>query len=204
MSSLFDDIKRQDAALRCSPELESKLLATLRQTARARKWRNRRKAASWVAIPVAAALALMVWLPRGGGDSALPGVSAVTSRPAGDPMMAAAPAEQADSAALSASVGGAAVSAPARTRVFRASRPSSARVIRGEEIRTDFFRLDVPPRVAGQSGGVLVRVEVPRAVMASFGIPVNEELLERPVTADLLIGEDGMARAIRFVRPAWQ
>jgi len=36
--------------------------------------------------------------------------------------------------------------------------------------------------------------------MASFGLPVNQERAESRVKADVLIGEDGLARAIRFVR----
>jgi hypothetical protein len=35
--------------------------------------------------------------------------------------------------------------------------------------------------------------------MRSFGLPVNEDRLDPAVKADVLIGEDGIARAIRFV-----
>jgi hypothetical protein len=45
-----------------------------------------------------------------------------------------------------------------------------------------------------------MRVQVPRATMASFGLPVNQDLLDQRVDADVLLGSDGNARAIRFVR----
>jgi hypothetical protein len=36
--------------------------------------------------------------------------------------------------------------------------------------------------------------------MRSFGLPVNEDRIVNAVKADVLIGEDGIARAIRFVQ----
>ena len=48
--------------------------------------------------------------------------------------------------------------------------------------------------------GHLVRVELPRSALASFGLPVNAEATGDRVKADVLMGQDGIARAIRFVR----
>jgi hypothetical protein len=45
-----------------------------------------------------------------------------------------------------------------------------------------------------------VRVELPRSALSSFGIPVNADHAGGRVKADVLLGEDGTARAIRFVR----
>lgn len=44
-----------------------------------------------------------------------------------------------------------------------------------------------------------VRVEMPRTVLAAYGLPVNVDRIDIPIQADLLIGDDGTARAIRFV-----
>jgi hypothetical protein len=41
---------------------------------------------------------------------------------------------------------------------------------------------------------------MPRSALIAFGLPVNVEHADAPVNAELLLGEDGMARAIRFVR----
>jgi hypothetical protein len=67
-----------------------------------------------------------------------------------------------------------------------------------EEIATEFFPLvsqDVLP-----ARGQLRRIEVPRSTLINFGLPVNAERIEFPIQADLLVGEDGAARAIRFVQ----
>jgi hypothetical protein len=44
----------------------------------------------------------------------------------------------------------------------------------------------------------LVRVEVPRSAMLTVGIPVNAERASETVQADVLLGADGLARAVRF------
>jgi hypothetical protein len=41
---------------------------------------------------------------------------------------------------------------------------------------------------------------MPRSALVSLGLPVNVVRADVPVEADLLVGEDGLARAIRFVR----
>jgi len=68
------------------------------------------------------------------------------------------------------------------------------------EIATDFM----PVTYGGVSnladGGRMVRVELPRSAMASFGLPVNMDRANERVKADVLLGVDGLAHAIRFVR----
>lgn len=70
------------------------------------------------------------------------------------------------------------------------------------EVATQFYPLvygDVPV-----SGGNIVRLEVPRAAYASLGLEPPAGAGSRPdtVLADVLVGEDGLARAVRFVLPA--
>jgi hypothetical protein len=69
-----------------------------------------------------------------------------------------------------------------------------------QEIATDFIPLMQGARYAQAEGGHLVRVELPRSALASFGLPVNAEAAFGRVKADVLLGDDGLARAIRFVR----
>jgi hypothetical protein len=65
------------------------------------------------------------------------------------------------------------------------------------EVVTDFFPLmDVPPPF---ERGQLLRVVVPASTMRTVGLPVNPDRLSERVQADVLVGEEGMARAIRFV-----
>ncbi len=49
-------------------------------------------------------------------------------------------------------------------------------------------------------GGQVMRVTMPRPALTFFGLPINEQFIQEPVTADVLITEDGVIRAIRFVR----
>ena len=46
----------------------------------------------------------------------------------------------------------------------------------------------------------VVRTRVPRTVLASFGVPVDPERATETIQADVVVGWDGRARAIRFVR----
>jgi len=67
------------------------------------------------------------------------------------------------------------------------------------EVATPYFPL-VPgfdPDAAAYHPAV--RVEMPRTVLAAYGLPVNVDRIDTPIQADLLIGDDGIARAIRFV-----
>jgi hypothetical protein len=66
------------------------------------------------------------------------------------------------------------------------------------EIATEFFPLmysNVPV-----TNGQTVRLELPQAALASFGIEADDA--SGTVLADVLVGQDGLARAVRFLRPA--
>lgn len=66
------------------------------------------------------------------------------------------------------------------------------------EIATEFIALVYDPDPPER--GRLVRVKLPRSALVTFGLPMNEDRSEDRVKADVLLGEDGVARAIRFVR----
>jgi hypothetical protein len=68
------------------------------------------------------------------------------------------------------------------------------------EIATDFLPMGYGSTASLQEGGQMVRVELPRSAMASFGLPVNMDRANEKVKADVLLGVDGLAHAIRFVR----
>ena len=54
-------------------------------------------------------------------------------------------------------------------------------------------------RQDANEGGMVVRVNVSRATLNSLGLPSNGGNNHEQVKADLLVGDDGVARAIRFV-----
>ncbi len=68
------------------------------------------------------------------------------------------------------------------------------------EIATDFIPVTYGGVANLADGGRMVRVELPRSAMASFGLPVNMDRANERVKADVLLGVDGLAHAIRFVR----
>jgi hypothetical protein len=65
------------------------------------------------------------------------------------------------------------------------------------EIATDFIRINGAPI---EPGDQIVRVQLPRSAMARFGLPVNMDRSDKPVKADVIMGIDGVAQAIRFVQ----
>jgi len=70
------------------------------------------------------------------------------------------------------------------------------------EMTTPF--LPLPYSSVPVSGAQLVRVEVPRAALLSFGLaPIDQagSAASSTVLADVLVGDDGLARAVRFVEP---
>ncbi len=68
------------------------------------------------------------------------------------------------------------------------------------EVTTDFYPVSYSSALSVQDGGQVVRVELPRSAMARFGVPVNMDRYDERVKADVLVGADGLARAIRFVQ----
>lgn len=66
-----------------------------------------------------------------------------------------------------------------------------------DEVMTDFIPVVEDSTPIGN--GSLVRVQMPRAALNAFGLPVNEDRTEDLVQADLLLDDDGVMRAVRFV-----
>jgi hypothetical protein len=68
------------------------------------------------------------------------------------------------------------------------------------EVTTQFY----PLRYAGDDRetvrGPVLRVQLPRVTLVRFGLPVNQDRVDEPVQADVMLDETGFARAIRFVR----
>jgi hypothetical protein len=71
---------------------------------------------------------------------------------------------------------------------------------RETEIATRFYSLVEQDEVVPLESGQVVRVEVPASTLIALGLPIAAENRGRPVQADLLFGQDGVARAIRFLR----
>ena len=68
------------------------------------------------------------------------------------------------------------------------------------EIATDFMPLGDMNTIILQDGGQIIRVKLRRSELLRFGFPVNMDRYNENVKADVLVGVDGLARAIRFVQ----
>jgi len=68
------------------------------------------------------------------------------------------------------------------------------------EVVTEFFPLREGEDLTVLESARLVRVELPGSALGEVGLPVNRETVNEPIKADVLLGDDGLARAIRFVR----
>jgi hypothetical protein len=161
-----------DRDRQASPEVEARLKLAFRRNESAKR---QRQVSAW-AIAAAAMIAILASLAR----LPQPIEGLPVERPAES--AASAPALRAPASA---------VLLPPAPRV-RPRHPA------GREIMTDFFPLmDVPPPIGR---GALVRVDLPAEAMRTVGLPVREDRLAERVQADVLLSEDGLATAIRFVK----
>jgi len=68
------------------------------------------------------------------------------------------------------------------------------------EAVTRFFPLREGEDLTALESLQLVRVELPGSALSEVGLPVDPETANEPVKADVVLGQDGLARAIRFIR----
>ncbi len=92
--------------------------------------------------------------------------------------------------------------APARHLARSVRRPPSGvrpRAVSGDEYN-EFIVLANDTQLVPLESGQVLRVEVPTSTLISMGLRITAEDVSKPVLADLLVGQDGLPRAIRFVR----
>jgi hypothetical protein len=87
---------------------------------------------------------------------------------------------------------------PARTH--RVPKVATPPVENQPEVATDFFEIPYAQPLRPEERADVFRMQMPRASMAVYGLPVSGGRLDSRITADVLMGEDGVARAIRFIR----
>jgi len=165
-------LREADEEREASPELEARLMQSFR-------WRKQR-VWRWAGIGIAAGivgLAVLAQMHRPverGLTEAAPAVPAARSmEPAAPPSVVVSPA-------------------PAQPRPVRRKQQPQLR-----EIVTQFYPLmDTPPPF---ERGELVRVSLPVSALRRAGFEVEGAGPDDSVEVDVLMGEEGLARAIRFV-----
>lgn len=180
----------QDAGREAPWEVEKRLLAAFRRKQAQRRWRN---GLTW-SIAAAAVIAVLFagWRQRAVPAEHIPPPQRVATRP---PQLAVATPPQVESTVASTSLTSGA--APVKARRPPLARPAPPRNLQTREIVTEFFPLlDVAPPF---ERGELLRVTVPASTMRKVGLPVNQDRLGDRIYADVLVGQEGLARAIRFV-----
>jgi hypothetical protein len=69
----------------------------------------------------------------------------------------------------------------------------------GDGASGDFIPLPNAEQVGENDDVNVVRMEVPRSAMLTVGLPVSMDRASELVEADVMLGSDGLARAVRFV-----
>ena len=92
---------------------------------------------------------------------------------------------------------------PERTERMRRHATQLAAVEAPAEIESidesGFIPLPNMERIAPNEEMNLVRVQLPRSAMISLGLAVSEDRAEEQIEADVMLGADGVARAVRFL-----
>ncbi|HUQ92227.1 MAG TPA: hypothetical protein VM120_11150 [Bryobacteraceae bacterium] len=172
-------LSREAAALQAPPHVQAAVLAAFRQV---RPPRAPQKRHLWLSAAAAASL-LAAILSFRAPRAAAPHSGAEARRSL--PPLLEPPPSPADAAG----------SPTARTRPLKV-RPTRARA----ENVTGFIPLRYgKPVEAGETFQIL-RIQLPRAELLRMGLPVAMDgASNSTVRADVLLGEDGLAKAIRFV-----
>jgi len=182
-------LKDADRDLEAPPELEAKLMEAYRRHNALRTWKR-----FTPLFAVAALVAWMAFVPR-------------THSRAAVPTFIETPLSLARSwRSLQRAGGDLSPQTPPRTETSsvrtlkgtpRSLKLLGAKAVEVSEVATEFYPLiDTPPPF---ERGELMRVIVPAATMRKVGLPVSDNHLNDPVQADILVGQEGLARAIRFV-----
>lgn len=85
-----------------------------------------------------------------------------------------------------------------KSKSMRAAPRKSVKTSRSAkaEMATEFIALSYLPV---SESGQIVRVKVPRSMLVSLGVSTNVERSKEMVNAEVIVGDDGAARAIRFL-----
>jgi len=77
---------------------------------------------------------------------------------------------------------------------------TSDNVARNDETVTDYIPLTYLADATAVESGIVLRVELPPSALMAVGLPAPVERTDSRVKADVVVGDDGVARAVRFVR----
>jgi hypothetical protein len=146
-------------------------------------------------LGIAAAILLVVgvslhhWVARSSGSESV----------AQTPAAGSAPSPTKNSAEMRARVAAQPETSISVESEERGQEVESAPLSEQNDSEDAFMPLPYADEPAALDGGAVVRVEMPRAALASFGMPVAAMEGDGTVQADLVVSEDGTPQAIRLV-----
>jgi hypothetical protein len=152
-----------------------------------------RVAAALMVIAVSVAGWRMVRSGPATTDAPGPRTTVVADRPTSEPAQVPGAVRASAPEGSSAGVAG-----------FRARRPRTARrpvrAVAPPVVRpVGFVELPGAVGLPDFESGQIIRLEIPLTLLSTYGIEILPDAQETPVEADLLVGQDGQARAIRLV-----
>jgi hypothetical protein len=71
---------------------------------------------------------------------------------------------------------------------------------RGAEVAINFYPLPDADELPPIESATIVRVQLPMSSLRLMGFPVTEDRAAEFIQADMLLGQDGLARGVHFVR----
>lgn len=187
VSASLRALREESAGAEASASVEANVLAAFR-TQKIQRVR-RKRAALWI---MAATAALV-----------LAGLVTVANVGMEQPQVARSPHQQAAVPPAQPAIPKPTVLAQAAKSVRKArSRPVQAaqQIEPPLESWSDFVAVPYAPPLNVQDGGQVLRVRLPRSSLQSFGIPMPVDHAFDRYNAEVMVGQDGVVRAIRFAK----
>ena len=178
LANALEAVAQDSADLGAPAHLEPALVSAFREHRRSlereqhRQRRTRLRWLEWSALAAAAAVLLAI----GAWNFSRPRVNGTNT----NPIVVTSPA-------ASNANGAAQQAAPVETAT-------------AEDSNSDFVPVPYGESLSSDDSGLVVRVSLTRSALGSLGYPVDEVHAGDVVQADLLVGEDGLPRAVRLVQ----
>ena len=177
------------------PEMEARLLAQFRNNQAA----PAKRSLIWLAVAAAAIFGLLTFGIAYRAIPHSPEIANVTPKPA---VVNIPYAPEVSPAVRQVAEAAVAKKSPARSRarVVTQAEPTPVSLAGSQEIYTDFFALEEGSGSFEIERGRIMRVSMPRSALIRVGLPVNMDRINDSIQADLVLNEEGIARAVRFVQ----
>ncbi len=175
-----------------SPEMEARLVAQFRNNQAA----PAKRSLTWLAVAATAIFGLLTFGIAYKTIPHSPEIANVTPQPA---VVNIPHAPEVSPAIRPVTEVAVAKKSPARSSVAQAV-PTPVSLAGSQEIYTDFFALEEGSGSFEIERGRVMRVSMPRSALIRVGLPVNMDRMNDSIQADLVLSEEGIARAVRFVQ----